>query len=160
GTLTTVYDPAIQETQIAEALSRFDANLTTRLFWSQQSLPVNSSFSAGVFTQSRFPFVQIAKGASPGGTPTFGVELNKRLATGAVVDVAHNIFYQYANNPNQAFPSVYTTQTQFRFSQPLLGGNQQNGPSGLPANRAPIIIARLNADVAVWRFKAEVMAHV
>ena len=31
---------------------------------------------------------------------------------------------------------------------------------GLEANRAPIVIARLNADAAVWRFKAEVMAHV
>ena len=31
---------------------------------------------------------------------------------------------------------------------------------GLEANRAPIVIARINADAAVWRFKAEVMAHV
>jgi len=33
-------------------------------------------------------------------------------------------------------------------------------PAGLKANRAPIVIARLNADADVWRFQAEVMAHV
>ena len=33
-------------------------------------------------------------------------------------------------------------------------------PVGLEANRAPIVVARLNADAAVWRFKAGVLAHV
>ena len=33
-------------------------------------------------------------------------------------------------------------------------------PVGLEANRAPIVIARLNADGAVWRFKADIMAEV
>ena len=62
-----------------------------------------------------------------------------------------------------------------RIRQPLLGGNPQvsnqqaiqpltglpgSQLSGLEANRAPIVIARLNADASVWRFKAEVMAHV
>ena len=45
-------------------------------------------------------------------------------------------------------------------SQPLLGGSQQFGPSGLQANRAPIVIARLQSDTTVWRFKSDVMAHV
>ena len=41
-----------------------------------------------------------------------------------------------------------------------LPGQQAGLPAGLEANRAPIVIARLNADAAVWRFKAEVMASV
>ena len=41
-----------------------------------------------------------------------------------------------------------------------LPGQAAGRPVGLEANRAPIVIARLNADAAVWRFKAEVMAHV
>ncbi len=50
-------------------------------------------------------------------------------------------------------------------TQPLLGsaplpGQAAGPPVGLEANRAPIVIARLNADAAVWRFKAEVMAEV
>ncbi len=35
------------------------------------------------------------------------------------------------------------------------------GPAaGQKANRAPIVIARLDADASVWRFQAEVMAHL
>ena len=41
-----------------------------------------------------------------------------------------------------------------------LPGQAAGPPVGLEANRAPIVIARLNADAAVWRFKADVMAHV
>jgi outer membrane protein TolC len=33
-------------------------------------------------------------------------------------------------------------------------------PPVLPAGREPIVIARLNADAGVWRFQAEVMAHL
>ena len=50
-------------------------------------------------------------------------------------------------------------------TQPLLGSaplpdQAAPRPVGLEANRATIVIQRLNADAAVWRFKAEVMAHV
>ena len=41
-----------------------------------------------------------------------------------------------------------------------LPGQAAGPPVGLEANRAPIVIARLNADAAVWRFKAEIMAEV
>ena len=79
--------------------------------------------------------------------------------------VTHNINYNYSNSPNNVFPSAYTTNTQLQLTQPLLGsaplpGQQAGPPAGLEANRAPIVIARLNADAAVWRFKAEVMASV
>src|SRR5205823_12809081 len=62
-------------------------------------------------------------------------------------------------------PPASTTNLQFSLTQPLLGsaplaGGAAGPPVGLEANRAPIVIARLSADAAVWRFKAEVMAHV
>ena len=37
GTLTSVYDPAIQETQIAQALSAFDTTWTTSMLWGHAS---------------------------------------------------------------------------------------------------------------------------
>lgn len=155
GTLTTVYDPAIQETQIAQALSTFDAQLATTMFWGRNTAPFNNAIQAGTFISGpRFPVIFTQD------TAQFAATLQKRAATGAVMSVGHNIAYLYTNSPTNVFPSAYTTNTQLRFSQPLLGGSQQNGPSGLEANRAPIIIARLNADVAVWRFKSEVMAMV
>lgn len=162
GSLQTVYDPAILETRIADALSVFDANLIAQINLAQQVTPVNNSFTAGIFARGeRFPFISINQGFSPfGNTPTAGATLQKRIATGGTVSVAHNIFNNYTNSPNNVFPSYWATQTQLRFSQPLLGQSPQLGVSGVEANRAQIVVARLNADVSVWRFKAEIMAQV
>jgi outer membrane protein TolC len=154
GTLLTVYDPAIQETQIAQALSTFDAQLQTSLLYGNNVTPNNNSISAGTFSiGSRYPIIFDQR------TAQFATSIQKRLATGATAQITHNINYAYSNSPANTFPSAYTTNTQLQFTQPLLGGSQQSGPSGLEANRAPILIARINADVAVWRFKAEIMAH-
>ncbi len=161
GTLATVYDPAIQETQIATALSQFDANLLAQINLQRSVIPVNNAFQAGFIRDARFPVVAISEGfSSQGGTPTAGVTLQKRFATGGTASVGHNIFWMYQNFTNQVYPSYWSTQTQLRFSQPLLGYSPNLGPSGLEANRAQIVISRLNADVSVWRFKSEVMALV
>ncbi len=161
GTLQTVYDPSIQETQIAQALSAFDANLSTTLFWNKNVAPFNNAITAGTFIQgAKYPVVFDQETGNQAST------LTKRGATGTTYSIAHNVVWQYSNSPTNVFPSAYTTNTQFSFTQPLLGSaptpnfNPNPLPSGLEANRAPIVIARLNADVAVWRFKSEVQAHV
>jgi outer membrane protein TolC len=158
--LQTIYDPAIQETQIASALSNFDTNFTTSLLWGHSVAPFNNAISAGTFIAgAKFPVIFNQD------TATFQAGLQKRTATGALIGVTHNISYLYSNSPTNVTPSAYTTNTQLTLTQPLLGsaplaGGQPGPPVGLEANRAPIIVARLNADAAVWRFKAEVMAHV
>lgn len=157
GTLQTVYDPAIQETQIAQALSTFDAQFTTQLTWGKNTQPFNNAIQAGFFgglEGARYPVIFTQE------TGQFVTQLQKRFATGATATVAHNVNYLFSNSPTNVYPSVYTTNVQLAFSQPLLGGSQQNGPSGLEANRASIVVSRLNSDVAVWRFKSEVMAMV
>ena len=155
GTLSTVYDPAIQETQIAQALAVFDAQLTTSILFARQEAPANNAFTAGIgnFGAPKYPIVFNQQ------SETFNATLQKRAANGATFQVAHNITDLYTNSTSNVFPSAYNTNTQLRFTQPLLGGTAQN-PSGLEANRAPIIIARITADSAVWTFKAEVMAEV
>ncbi len=154
GTLSSVYDPAIQETQIAQALAVFDANFTTSILWGHNSNPINNSISAGVVaTGARYPLVFIQDNA------TFQSTLQKRAATGAVLQLQHNVSYLASNSPANVTPSAYQTNTQLSITQPLLGGTAQN-PSGLEANRANIVIARLNADASVWNFKAAIMAHV
>jgi outer membrane protein TolC len=158
--LQTIYDPAIQETQIATALSSFDTNFTTSLLWGHSVAPFNNAISAGTFIAgARFPVIFNQD------TATFQSGLQKRTATGALIGVTHNISYLYSNSPTNVTPSAYTTNTQLTLTQPLLGsaplaGGAAGPPVGLEANRAPIIVARLNADAAVWRFKAEVMAEV
>lgn len=153
GTLSTVYDPAIQETQIAQALSAFDASLSANLFWGKAETPFNNAIQAGTFGGPRFPVLFIQD------TAQYQFALQKRTAVGSVLSVQNNIQWQYSNSPANVFPSAYTANTQLRIVHPLLGGTPQN-PSGLEANRAPVVIARINADAAVWRFKADVMAHV
>ena len=160
GTLTTVYDPAVQETQIAQALSVFDASLSATIFWNKNVAPFNNAITAGTFLAGpKFPvvFTQDSSNAA--------ITLQKRTATGMTLSAAHNIIYNYSNSPTNVYPSAYTTNTQFQFTQPLLGSspnsfNNNPTPAGLEANRAPIVVQRLQADISVWRFKAEVQAMV
>ena len=161
GTLQSVYDPAILETQIAQALSSFDTAFTTSLLWSNNTQPYNNGVQGGslTLTGTRYPVLSVNDSA------TFQAGLSKRTETGAQIGVVHNINWSYQNSSFLVWPSAYTTNTQLTLTQPLLGSaplpGQAAGPLvGLEANRAPIVIARLNADAAVWRFKAEVMASV
>jgi len=160
GTLTTIYDPALQETQIAQQLSQFDTNFTTQMLWGHSVAPFNNAISAGTFLSGpRFPIIFNQD------TFQFSSGVQKRSATGALMGVTHNINYLYSNSPTNVTPSAYTTNLQLSLTQPLLGsaplaGGQPGPAVGLEANRAPIVIARLTADASVWRFKAEVMAEV
>ncbi|HZW32046.1 MAG TPA: TolC family protein [Isosphaeraceae bacterium] len=161
GTLQTVYDPAILETQIATALSTFDTAFTTSILWGDAVQPFNNGIQGGSLTLSgtRYPIVSVND------SYTFQAGLSKRTETGAQLGIVHNINWSYQNSSFLVWPSAFTTNLQLTLTQPLLGsaplpGQNAGPPVGLEANRAPIVIARLNADAAVWRFKAEVMAEV
>jgi outer membrane protein TolC len=160
GGLATVYDPAIQETQISQALSAFDTNFTTSMLWGHSVAPFNNAISAGTFIAgARFPVIFNQD------TAAFQTGLQKRTATGALLGVTHNINYLYSNSPTNVTPSAYTTNMQFSLTQPLLGsaplaGGQASAPVGLEANRAPIVISRIQADQSVWNFKVNVQSLV
>ena len=161
GTLQTVYDPAILETQIATALSSFDTAFTTSILWGSNIQPFNNGIQGGSLTLAgtRYPIISVND------SYTIQAGLSKRTATGAQLGIVHNINWSYQNSSFLVFPSAYTTNLQLTLTQPLLGsaalpGQNPGPPVGMEANRAPIVIARLNADAAVWRFKAEVMAEV
>ncbi len=160
GTLQTVYDPAILETQIAVALSNFDTAFTTSILWGDNVQPYNNGVQGGSLslTGTKYPIVSVNDSL------TYQIGLSKRTETGALLGVVHNINWSYQNSSFLVWPSAYTTNLQLTLTQPLLGsaalpGQAAGPPVGLEANRAPIVISRLNADAAVWRFKAEIMAH-
>ncbi len=159
GTLQTVYDPAILETQIAVALSNFDTAFTTSILWGDNVQPYNNGVQGGSLslTGTKYPIVSVNDSL------TYQIGLSKRTETGALLGVVHNINWSYQNSSFLVWPSAYTTNLQLTLTQPLLGsaalpGQSAGPPVGLEANRAPIVISRLNADAAVWRFKAEIMA--
>ncbi len=160
GTLQTVYDPAILETQIAVALSNFDTAFTTSILWGDNVQPYNNGVQGGSLslTGTKYPIVSVNDSL------TYQIGLSKRTETGALLGVVNNVNWSYQNSSFLVWPSAYTTNVQLTLTQPLLGsaalpGQAAGPPVGLEANRAPIVIARLNADAAVWRFKAEIMAH-
>jgi len=166
GSLESVYDPAVQETQIAQALSVFDTAFFTNLTWGKSAQPFNNAIQGGsLTTKTVVDSIQ--------DTANFQVGLSKRTATGAQIGIVHSVNWLYQNSTFLTYPSVYTTNIQMSLTQPLLGSAQPPNPgqfgnnaiigpgaAGLEANRAPIVIARLNADAAVWRFKAGVLAMV
>ncbi|MGB0069176.1 MAG: TolC family protein [Isosphaeraceae bacterium] len=159
GSLQSVYDPAILETQIATALSVFDTAFTTSLTWGKATQPYNNFLTGGTNVSTRTVVL------STQDTANFAIGLQKTTATGGQIGIVHNVQWLYQNSIFLTYPSVYTTNIQMSLTQPLMGsaplpGQAAGRPVGLEANRAPIVIARLSADAAVWRFKAEVMAHV
>ena len=159
GSLESVYDPAIQETQIAQALSVFDTAFTTSLTWGKNTQPFNNAIQGGSLTTSKTVVLSIQD------TANFAIGLQKFTATGGLINITHNVKWLYQNSTFLTYPSVYTTNIQMQFTQPLMGSaplpdQAAPRPVGLEANRAPIVVARLNADAAVWRFKAGVLAHV
>jgi outer membrane protein TolC len=161
GTLQSVYDPAILETQIATALANFDTAFTTSILWGSNTTPFNNGVQGGSLslTGTKFPIVSLNDSV------TWQAGLSKTTETGAQLGIVHNVAWSYQNSSFLVWPSAYTTNLQLTLTQPLLGsaplpGQATPRPVGLEANRATIVVSRLNADAAVWRFKAEVMAHV
>ena len=164
GGLSSVYDPAIQETQIAQALSVFDTAFTTQLNWGKNTQPFNNAIQGGALGVSGVKSLVL----STQDTVNFQAGLQKRTATGAQIGLVHNINWLYQNSTFLTYPSAYTTNIQMTLTQPLLGSaplpgqpvNNFSNLVGLEANRAPIVIARLQADENVWNFKLNVMELV
>ncbi len=66
GTLQSVYDPAILETQIASALSNFDTAFTTSLLWGDSTQPFNNGVQGGSLSLSgtRYPIISVNDSAT------------------------------------------------------------------------------------------------
>ncbi len=135
GTLQSVYDPAILETQIATALSTFDTAFTTSILWGNNVQPFNNGVQGGSLnlTGTKYPIVSVNDSA------TFQMGLSKQTETGATMGVVHNINWSYQNSSFLVWPSAYTTNMQLTLTQPLLGSaplpGQAAGPAGGPGGQ-------------------------
>ena len=116
--------------------------------------PLKTGASAGVASSPGAGTLQSVKDSA-----TFQMGLSKQAAYGGTIGIVHNVIWSYQNSSFLVWPSAYTTNIQLTLTQPL-PGQAAGRPVGLEANRAPIVIARLNADASAWRFKSELMAHV
>lgn len=176
--VTTTYDPALVDTTTGlsvgdpfsgsgteAALSEFDAQLDTSVFWEKNDRIQNrnNSDTVGGFSLA-FPKQDIG---------TFGAGIRKTNATGGTMQIRNNTGYEGNNTPSgpgqfQAYQSAWTTNMEASFSQPLLQGagvqyNRIAGPqsfdqysAGLGNPIDGVIIARIRNDQSLADFEGGV----
>ena len=131
GTLQSVYDPAILETQIATALSTFDTAFTTSVLWGNNVQPYNNGVQGGSLslTGTKYPIVSVNDSA------TFQMGLSKQTETGATIGrrPQHQLVV-----PEQLVPGLALglhDQHSAHLDPALAGKCPAAGPGGRPAGR-------------------------
>ncbi|MCS7238534.1 MAG: TolC family protein [Thermoguttaceae bacterium] len=152
----TVYDPALAESNPRSgpeaALAAFDAQLATSLMFQKHDTPQNSAAIGGF---------RIRPQAFQQDLGTFQMQLRKMLATGGTVSLTHRVIYDFNNQPFRQHPSDWNVAVEAQFSQPLLQGNGVRfnriaGPGSPPGIYQGVVIARINTDISLTDFEAEV----
>lgn len=150
---TTVYNPALRESDprfgTEAALSAFDTQFTSSLFWNHNDRPINLRPDLQIF--SRNVFLQDAS--------VFNAQLAKTSADGSTFYARNITNYEWNNNPSNQFPSIYTQQLEVEFRHPLLQGagvdfNRIAGPNSTSGVYTGVVIARINTDIALADFEA------
>lgn len=149
----TTFDPAIAETDprsgIEAALSEFDAQFRTSTFWEKNHRALNNQFFGGG-TRKLYQDAGV-----------FQAAITKKGATGTQYTIRHNVDYDANNAPGNLFPSAWNTNVEVEMRHPLLQGggveyNRIAGPLSTPGVYNGVLIARLNADVALTDFEIAV----
>ncbi len=150
----TIYDPAILKTnpQIGPeaALAAFDAEFFTNLTVQRQERLINNQFFAGGLRDALI--------ANEG---NFSAGLRKVAATGTQFTVENLTNYSRNNAPANLFTSAYDTDFSLGFRHPLLRGggiefNRIAGPGAIPGTYRGVMIASINADIALSDFEAAI----
>jgi outer membrane protein TolC len=152
----TIYDPALAEASPRlgpeAALAAFDAQLSATINWQKHDTPQNSA-SIGGFRIRPEAFQQ--------DLGSFQAQLRKVLATGGTVSLSHRVTYDQNNQPFRQHPSDWTVALEAQFTHPLLQGNGVRfnriaGPGAPPGVYQGVMIARINTDISLTDFEAEV----
>ncbi len=150
----TIYDPAIRSTDPLfgpeAALSDFDTQFSTNVFWDRNERSFNNVILGGGRTTG---FAQ--------NRARFQAELSKRATTGTQFSLRNVTDYDRNNLPLNTFPSYHDTYLEAELRHPLLQGsgrefNQIAGPRSQPGLYNGVLIARINTDISVTEFEAAV----
>ena len=170
--VTTTYDPALAESVTGlsvgspfqgsgpeAALSEFDAQLDSSVFWEKNRRPQNR----------RLAFLRSAPISLLKNSATFTTGITKTTADGTTFGFRNNTIYEGNNIPFRGrLPSDWTTNFEATFSQPLLqgGGTQYNriaGPfdfnqyaAGVGNPIDGVMIARIRTDQSLADFEGGV----
>jgi outer membrane protein TolC len=161
GGVATIYDPSLAHSNpnfgVDAALSAFDAQYASQLFWGKTDQPnnINNVGLGGIFTPS----------VSQGTNGTFQAELSKRSAQGGRFALRNVTIYDNNNRPFRAFTSDFTGWVEAEWRQPLMRGagttyNRIAGPNSFIGQYNGVLIARINEDVALSDFEASIIRLV
>jgi outer membrane protein TolC len=148
--MVTTYDPALTFTnpRFGEdaALSEFDANLSSRLFFQKNDRPFNNQLTGDV--EGRFQQDLL----------TYDVALSKRAATGTIFTLRNLVDYDANSEASNRYPSAWQSIIESEFRHPLLQGsgvffNRIAGPSTQAGVYNGILIARINSEISLTRFE-------
>src|SRR5262245_4725563 len=153
----TVYNPSVENTdpRFGEeaALSAFDAQLNSRVFYEKNDRVLNNTLLGGgtnFFIQDLW---------------TIQNELTKKAATGTSFALRHNVIDDYNNSPSNIFGSAglvndqaWTWNFEAEIRQPLLKGagipyNRIAGPDATPGVFNGVVIARINTQISTTDFQ-------
>ncbi|MEM6471158.1 MAG: TolC family protein [Planctomycetota bacterium] len=147
GATPTIYTPAITSTDgvtgIEAALSAFDAQLRSDLFYEDNDRVLNNEFVGGGVNF----FKQYLT--------TLESSISKQSAVGTQFTLRHDIEGDLNNSErNLIVDRAWTYNLESEIRQPLLQGrgsyfNRVAGPNATPGVYNGVVIARLNADISV-----------
>ena len=143
----TAYDVAIQETSNtgpAAALANFDAQLQTQMTWDRTDRPRNVDESVTNVFQRTIERDNM----------NYETEISKRTPSGTQWFFRNVTQYDSNNDPFRILPSDWFTSFEMEARHPLLRG------SGVQVNRVPLMLARINTDVAIADFEINVRNFV
>ena len=168
--VTTLYDPALQESNpqlsAEAALSDFDAQFSTSLFFNHNEQIVNQGFP--VPNNNPPPdFIFALQPNIIADTSTFQIQLQKIAANGASFRLRSQTDYDRsrigfpADVPTGVFPSFYQILNQVEVRQPLGRGfgtlyNQIAGPNAIEGQYNGVLIGRIRGDITLADFEAGV----
>lgn len=145
----TIYDTAIEESGqngVEAALSAFDTQWNTSLFWDRTDRPQNVTPTQEGLTL--FPRILQQDQMN------FQSELTKRAATGTQWSFRNVTNYDSNNRPLRVLASEWLTSWEAEARHPLLRG------SGAQVNRVPVTIARIRSDISLVQFSVAVRNHL
>ncbi|MGB7325619.1 MAG: TolC family protein [Rubripirellula sp.] len=151
GSALSVYDPAIRQSHptmgVAGALSAFDAQHSTGLFYTSNDRAINNITLGGGTRQLDQDLAE------------FRNTLSKQTASGTQFTMRNILLYDASNQPGNLFESSYEDLLEFEARVPLMRGagtevNRIAGPGavpGLPANG--VLLARVDEDISLTEFE-------
>lgn len=145
----TIYDPAITNTAIDQALGRFDPAIVVNNNWDYIDLPkatfdpvTGARITGNPLDQYRMNMA-LTKQNPLGGQWQFGVNVTEQRFPHSTIPPA-----LLPLNPQTA------SDASFSYNQPFLQG------AGLRANLAPVVIARINTEISFFQLKDVVQQNV